>query len=171
MASHWAYISLELAHITESEARRTAAKRIVQEINHSLRNQMVPHPDVVGGYFWDQKWNAMNLPGQDVAHGNAVIAYIVEAAELGEGWSKDDIRALALTFRESIWRVDGDHVEYAAFVDGSGEGTGWFSDGFIKLGRFDQEVQKRLEGHKTGRTTQFYGTAALNAKRLQLASR
>lgn len=32
----------------------------------------------------------------------------------------------------------------AAYVDGSGSGTGWVSDGFVKLGRCSSAVQKHL---------------------------
>ena len=60
---------------------------------------------------------------------------------------------------------------YAGFVDGSGKGNGWFNDGFMKLGRYDIEIQKRLETHQVGRGVQFYGNGALNASRLRAASR
>jgi hypothetical protein len=79
------------------------------------------------------------------------------------------MRALSMTFLDAIWRTDDGRIDYAAYVDGSGKGTGWFSDGFIKLGRFDSNVQERLEGHTVGRSTQFFGNAALNAKRLGVA--
>jgi len=166
MASHWAYIALQLTRLTNDDVRRSEAAVIVDKINEMLRGKMVSHSEVAGGYFWDSVWNTTSYPGQDVAHGNAVVAYIVEAVELGEGWSLDDINALSLTLREVIWRIDDNGVDYAAFVDGSGEGTGWFSDGFIKLGRFDGTIQKRLESHEVGRSVQFFGNAALNAQRL-----
>ena len=156
MASHWAYISLQLTRLTDDASRRSKAAVIVDEINEMLRGKMVSHPEVAGGYFWDSVWDTSSYPGQDVAHGNAVVAYIVEAFELGEGWTLDDIDALSLTFSEVIWRIDDDGVDYAEFVDGSGEGTGWFSDGFIKLGRFDGTIQKRLESHEVGRSVQFF---------------
>lgn len=170
MASHWSYISLQLLHLTEDAARQSKARVIIDEINEMLRGKMESHPEVAGGYFWDSVWDTSSYPGQDVAHGNAVVAYIVEAFELGEGWSLDDINALSLTFSEVIWRIDDDGIEYAEFVDGSGEGTGWFSDGFIKLGRFDDTIQKRLESHEVGRSVQFFGNVALNAQRLASSS-
>ncbi len=35
-----------------------------------------------------------------------------------------------------------------------------------KLGRYDIELQRRLEKHPIGNNTQFYGNAALNVKLL-----
>lgn len=171
MAAHWAFIALQLSLLTEDERRRTQAEAIFERINGSLRANMKPHPDVVGGYFWHATWNQTDPPGQDVPHGNGVIAYLVEAAELREGWSLSDMRALSSTFEDAIWRQGGGRSSYAQFVDGSGKGRGWFNDGFIKLARFSPGLQERLADHTVGRNTQLFGNAALNARRLGLACR
>ena len=60
-----------------------------------------------------------------------------------------------LTELANVWRG-------AAHVDGSGAGTGWFSDGFVKLGRYDAALQARLEPHQPA-NGQFYAAMALNA--------
>jgi hypothetical protein len=58
---------------------------------------------------------------------------------------------------------------YRAYVDGSGTGTGWFADGFVKLGRYSAAVQQRLERHPVV-NGQFIANMALNAKILSGAS-
>ena len=169
MASHWAYIALEIGLLTEDETRRKQASAIVERINQALRDNMIDHPEVAGGYFWDHHWNSTSPPGQDVPHGNGVVSYLIEAAELDVGWTFEDLKALSLTFEKVIWRIDGGEMRYAAFVDGSGKGTGWFNDGFIKLGRISPDIQARLEDHPVGRNIQFFGNAALNARRMDIA--
>ena len=110
-----------------------------------------------------------------MSHGNNVVAYIVEAHDLGVEWTKKDIAAMCVLLKEIIWTTAGDKAQYAAYVDGTGSGNGWFNDGFMKLGRYDEEIQRRLETQDLGRTyrsvastrnVQFIGNAALNAKRL-----
>jgi hypothetical protein len=68
-----------------------------------------------------------------------------------------------------LWKPEAVGDRFAAFVDGSGKGNGWFNDGFMKLGRYNAEIQKRLETHSVGRGVQFYGNGALNAHRLLAA--
>ncbi len=52
---------------------------------------------------------------------------------------------------------------YRAYVDGTGSDNGWFSDGFVKLGRFDAATQRRLEDHRVV-NGQFAANMALNAR-------
>jgi hypothetical protein len=54
----------------------------------------------------------------------------------------------------------------AANVDGSGVGTGWLADGFVKLGRYSVAVQQRLEQHAVRGQAQFMASMAVNARRL-----
>jgi hypothetical protein len=101
-----------------------------------------------------------SLPGQDVSHGNNVIAYLVEAHRLGVEWTATDMQKFVRTLKDHVWKSGGG---YAAYVDGSGTGNGWINDGFVKLGRFNVTVQKRLEQYTVGRGMQLYGNGALNA--------
>jgi hypothetical protein len=48
-------------------------------------------------------------------------------------------------------------------VDGTGSDNGWFSDGYVKLGRYDPAVQRRLESHLVV-NEQFAANMALNVK-------
>ncbi len=111
-------------------------------------------------YSWKAKWNEIGTGIQDVSHGNAVIGTIIEMYELGIDYNTKDINTLSYVFENVIWKGKN---EFALNVDGSGKGTGWFSDGWIKLGRYDTSLQKRIEDHNRGRTVQFFGNGALNA--------
>ena len=55
---------------------------------------------------------------------------------------------------------------YRNYVDGTGADNGWFSDGFVKLGRYDAAVQRRLEQHQVV-NDQFAANMALNARILR----
>jgi hypothetical protein len=135
----------------------------------SLRGQLLPHPLDKSAYFWSSEWGSKDLPGQDVSHGNNMLAYVVEAHDLDLEFTKEDIAAFSALLLNVLWKPEGAGDRFAAFVDGSGKGNGWFNDGFIKLGRYNAEIQKRLESHSVGRGVQFYGNGALNAHRLLAA--
>lgn len=175
MASHWAYIALELAQITASPEQRQLDERIVHAVDDDLPNrgsslhqQMVENPRNPAAYFWSDVWRSYAPPGQDVAHGNGVVAYIVAAHDLGSGWTAADIQALIALLRTQVWHPDGSFAEY---IDGAGStGNGWISDGFMKLGRYAPEIERRLESYN-GDTPdnrageiQFLGNGALNAR-------
>jgi hypothetical protein len=173
MAAHWAYIAMELSELTSSATRKQNALIVMNNIDldfpgtsSSLKGQMMPHPLDDQAYFWSSVWDSTTTPGQDVAHGNNVIAYVVESAERGYNWNTQEMGALSRTLLEVIWRQDNGSNYYSDFVDGSGAGTGWFSEGFVKLGRYNIEVQRRMENHTIGRGVQLYGNGALNARRL-----
>lgn len=155
MASHWASIAMDLALMTSDAARKERYLEVFVNITSSLRAQEGASPLDTAASFWS--------PGQDVSHGNGVVAYIVEAHGAGMEWTDEDVRALLVMFDSVIWPSDG---QYAQFVDGSGTGDGWFNDGFMKLGRYDAALQLRLETHLVGWNTQFFGNAALNVRLL-----
>lgn len=158
MTSHWARICMNLFVLTGDEKYR----RVLDWHNEAMRRQLQTHPLDAGGYFWNDAWDELSQPGQDVSHGNADIAFITESHELGFEWTSEDMGRFVRTL-SVVWpREDA----YADFIDGSGDGNGWFTDGFLTLGRFDVALQKRLEKHDVGRSSQFYGTLALNARRL-----
>ncbi len=173
MASHWALIALDLWLLTSDPVERARYKTVVDNINRhlpnypsSLRRQMIANASNPAAYFWSDVWNSFAVPGQDVSHGNAVITYIVAARAAGVEWTDADIRSLSHTLLDEVWLSTPTGTRYAAYVDGSGAGNGWFSDGFIKLGRHDVTIQLRLQTHTVGRGVQLYGHGALNAKLL-----
>jgi hypothetical protein len=173
MASHWAAIALNLSLLTTDAARKARYLEVFNNINRSLPNyasslraQLGASPANTAAYFWNDSWGSHARPGQDVAHGNGVVAFIVEAHDAGMEWTDADVRALTVTLDSVIWHSAG---RYAQYVDGSGSGNGWFNDGFMKLGRYDANLQRRLETHAVGNNTQFYGNAALNVRLLSEA--
>jgi hypothetical protein len=171
MAAHWAFIAADLWTLTADPIERAKYRTVVDNINlhlpnysSSLRQQMKPASGDTAAYFWSDVWGSTAAPGQDVSHGNNVIAYVVEAHDLGIEWTATDIRALSRTLLNHIWVPTSTGYRYGLYVDGSGAGNGWFNDGFCKLGRYDAAIQKRLETHPVGRGMQLYGNGALNAK-------
>jgi hypothetical protein len=168
MASHWASIAMNLSLMTSDAARKARYLEVFNKINRglpnhasSLRHQLGVSSVNAAASFWSDAWGSHSGPGQDVSHGNGVVAFIVEAHEAGMEWMDEDVRALTVTLDSVIWPSDG---RYAQYVDGSGSGDGWFNDGFMKLGRYDAKLQCRLEAHSVGRNTQYYGNAALNVR-------
>lgn len=169
MAAHWAFIAADLWALTADPVERAKYRTVFDNVNlhlpnypSSLRQQMKPAAGDPAAYTWSDIWGGTSP--QDVSHGNNVIAYIVEAHDLGIEWTATDIRALSRTLLNHIWVPTSTGYRYGLNVDGSGTGNGWFNDGFCKLGRYDAAIQKRLETHPVGRGMQFYGNAALNAK-------
>lgn len=174
MAAHWAYIAMNLARMTTDPAKKATYMTVVDNINRhlpnyssSLRQQMRPNPVNPAAYFWSDVWESTARPGQDTPHGNGVLAFIVEAHDAGIEWTDEDMRKFVKTLNNVIWPATGKHGNY---VDGSGAGNGWFNDGFVKLGRYDANLQRRLEPHTVGRNIQFYGNGALNARLLSEAA-
>lgn len=175
MASHWAWICLDLSALSEDASVVERCTEVVDRIDHmgvpgvpdnsGLRGQLVEDQYAPGTYFFDMWWGSTAPPGQDVSHGNAVVAYIVEGHEHGAYWTLDDVTRLAGTMK-LVWPEGEDAC--AEFVDGSGSDACWFSDGWDRLGRFDGEIQYRLESHDVGRGGQLYATGALNAAKLGL---
>ncbi|RKG92499.1 hypothetical protein [Corallococcus terminator] len=168
MASHWAYMAMDLSRMTTDATKKATYMTVFNNINRdmpnntsSLRGQLKTSMVNPAAYFWAANWGSSARPGQDVAHGNGVMAYLVEARDAGMEWTAADMQKFVVTLNNVIWPSA---TRYANYVDGTGSGTGWFNDGLMKLGRYDANLQRRLETHKVGNNTQFYGNGALNAK-------
>lgn len=166
MSAHWAFIAMDLHGLTSDPERRARCEEVVRAIvdggsgeGHSLVAQAVPSDQASGALFWDDRWGSYRRPGQDVAHGNNVVAFVVEAADRGVRWPRSTLDGVDATFTEVVWPRAGRGAE---FVDGSGTGSGWFSDGWVKLGRYDAALQRRLQGHEVA-NGQFFANGALNA--------
>ena len=166
MASHWAYIAHELAILTSDEQRRACYRTVVERIDHhlpnydaSLRGQLRAAENDPDAYWWSDVWGETNGPGQDIAHGNGVVSYVVEAHDSGGGWTDSDMARFCQTLTTSVIGTNGVYPEY---VDGSGSGNGWLADGFVKLGRYDECVQLKLQNYGV-QNAQFYSAMAVNA--------
>ncbi|MCY1529093.1 hypothetical protein D9M68_642210 [compost metagenome] len=110
---------------------------------------------------WKSDWNNKNNNFQDVSHANAIIDVMISLYENQFGVSREEINDLIELFDKTIWKS---YNSFSRYVDGSGKGTGWFTDGFIKLGRFDKSLQVRIEKHNKGRSVQYFANGALNVK-------
>ncbi|MEU7907673.1 hypothetical protein [Actinoplanes sp. NPDC049118] len=166
MAAHWALIALNLSRITADPARRARYDQVVDNVDQhvpgtssGLRSQLRRNPAEPTAYFWSDVWGSARRPGQDVSHGNGVMAYVVEARDRGRFWTAADMAAFSALLTKVIWPRA---TTYREFVDGTGADNGWFSDGFVKLGRFDPAVQRRLEDHRVV-NDQFAANMAFNA--------
>ncbi|MFC7275793.1 hypothetical protein ACFQS1_17525 [Paractinoplanes rhizophilus] len=155
LAAHWALIAHNLAQVTTDAARAARYRSVAGAIDRRLRGQLRRNPVEPTAYFWSDRWGSARRPGQDVSHGNGVIAYVVEA-----GWTRAEMAAFAALLTKVVW--PGGTV-YKGYVDGSGTDNGWLADGFVKLGRFDAGAQLRLDGHRVV-NDQFAANMALNAR-------
>jgi len=160
MMSHWVRISADMYIITG----QNKYKKIVDDFITMFKRQEEIKLDKYHkkSLQWKAEWDRSKPNYQDVSHGNAVVGTIILLYENKLGFSYNDIEMLIETFDKLIWT--GKDV-YANEFDGSGEGNGWFSDGLIQLGRYDTNLQKRIEEHPVtfGQGTQLYGNGALNA--------
>jgi hypothetical protein len=170
MTAHWALIALNLSRLTTDSARRQRYQTVIADVDKhvpgqsgGLKQQMRRNPADPTAYFWSDVWGSGRRPGQDVSHGNGVMAYVVEARDRGTTWTRADMTAFARTLTRVVWPGG---TTYHAYVDGTGTDNGWFSDGFVKLGRFDPGVQQRLESHRVV-NDQFAANMALNARILR----
>ena len=167
MAAHWAYISMNLSDLIDDPQLKSEFNEIKDRIdykgmlgqfaNASLRSQIKPHPLNPEAYHFDSVWNGSG--SQDVAHGNNVISYLVEAYAYGDHWNLKDMQALSLLLTDVLLETPNTRLE---FIDGSGQGSGWLNDGFCKLGRYNIEAQRKLQS-KSGTTGfQYVAAGALN---------
>ncbi|NMO56401.1 hypothetical protein HH310_35145 [Actinoplanes sp. TBRC 11911] len=170
MAAHWALISMNLSRLTADPGKRSRYLTVVANIDlhmpgapKGLKGQLRRNPVEATAYFWSDQWGSFKRPGQDAGHGNGVMAYVTEARAHGTTWTTADMAAFSATLLKVIWPGG---TTYHEFVDGSGEDNGWFSDGFVKLGRFDTAVQARLDSHRVV-NDQFAANMALNARILR----
>lgn len=158
MMSHWVKISMNLYLITGKKKYKEIIdvflNKFKKKINSSKR----------GNYSylkWKSAWKSNSSSFQDVGHGNAVIDVFVSLHDNNLGVKDSEIKQFIDLFNDRIWHSK---TSFAKYVDGSGKGSGWFTDGWIKLGRYSETLQRRIEKHTKGRTTQFFANGALNSK-------
>lgn len=163
MAANWAFIATDLRLLTRDAQRRDRCDEVAGAItdggmpNHdgaSLRGQLERSD---GAYVWSRRWDADEV--QDVAHGNNVVAYVIEARDTGRTFTDADMAQFGGTATRILDVDDG----RAGTVDGEGRGSGWLSDGFVKLGRFDAGLQRRLEARDAEGDLQYVAALADNA--------
>lgn len=187
MVSHWAHICMNLAMIARSQTIRSECGDIVDQINNGmdrhggagLRSQLTGWSAVPGALHWANQWNqtpdSLGWP-TDTNHGAAEVGYMAEAFDYGIDFTRAEIDGvLTLTNRHILPAGTSTPPAWISFDPGfcpsdysdsvcSSYGN-LFTDGFVKLGRFDSTLQKKLEIYidRDPGLGQLAGNAALNA--------
>ncbi|MEO7048641.1 MAG: hypothetical protein ABI091_25295 [Ferruginibacter sp.] len=152
MASHWAYIAAELSFLTNSTARKTAYLAFVDLYNTKLENNFYKYDRYIS---WNQTWdtpkdkespkNDKDNNVQDVSHANLIVAYIVEAYDLGLWKDSDAVHRIINTLKDKLWDPKDclfrDNINGTMFQSGQKGSVGSFqADGFVKLTRYDSSL-------------------------------
>jgi hypothetical protein len=189
IASHWAFIALNMLKISTDETKKDQYRQVLAKINEDLRKNLYPARHNPDAHFWRATWDPDDIGDpyeagtgevQDVSHGNHVISYVTECFEQGVSWSSEDITKFGNTLKNIVW--DSSKCDFFDFVDGTyGKVDEWEhpgrrqSDGWVKLGRFDREIQQIYEQYIKDNPTaatfadqaaQLYANMALNEKKL-----
>lgn len=153
MASHWAYIALNLETLTASPIRAAQCRTVRARIDADLRSQLLSDGTA---YRWSDQWGQYPPQSvQDMGHGNHMVSYIVRAWERGDYWTATDLRLFAGT-AWAAWNGDRADPRWAVNVDGSG-GLDRFQvqgDGWLKLARVDPALVALYEVYAERRTEQ-----------------
>lgn len=161
MISHWARICADLFIITGKEEYMLFLKDFIELMEQKMEFFKINGIEYVK---WKLNIHKNDAEYQDVSHGNAVVGTIIEIYENKQGFDRRTIIALKNTLNDIIWKSRN---RFSFYVDGTGKGSGWLSDGFVKLGRYDENLQRRLLGHDRGRSTQFLANLELNRRILE----
>jgi hypothetical protein len=123
----------------------------------------------------------------DSSHANGFITFAVQAYNNGVVFTENDIRAFTFILKGVIWQRDLEYVTFADFIDGVEEpsdgkygGSGvlgtFMSDGWVKLGQYDLEVQYLMQRfiesgfNNWTNKMQQYGNLARNLKLMGVVS-
>jgi len=199
MAAHWAYMAANMYFISDQE--KCEYIDVFNTISYngypsgsiyngnnvtgaSLRNQN-PLSNAYPSFSWiNSSWD--NVPTelnvmQDVSHANNVIAFIDEAHLLGMHWSRSDIEDLIQFTKDVVFdNPDGFNDCFNPSTINCNNGNSalgrgdYQADGWIKLGKYDCELQSRYENELNIMLANFphlsvlntYAQLGLNAKYL-----
>jgi hypothetical protein len=190
ISAHWALIALNLSLITQKEDK-SEYHHILNKYNQKFRRQAPLYDSTHTLFSWvsatwddEKKCKEPNCV-QDVSHGNAIIAYMVEARDNCIEWKNRDMEGIYHMFFDLIWAnplkpedcfdKGVDCFGYDKDKKPKAPGTGKFqSDGWIKLGRYYIEIYefyKRPEilaqiNYVPTHTFNVYAHMALNARKL-----
>ncbi|NND01883.1 MAG: hypothetical protein HKN91_03780, partial [Acidimicrobiia bacterium] len=182
MTSHWGHICMNLQRIATSATIRTECAEVVRQINNGmaayggagLRTQLTAWQGSPGALHWSAEWGY--TPEQrgysnDTNHGSAEVGYMVEAFDYGHDFTQAELNGLLVLTHERIlptgtstppaWITPPSAAPYSP---PSSYGN-LFTEGFVKLGRHDVELQQKLEAYvnKDRGAGQLAGNGALNA--------
>ena len=153
MTSHWAIVALFLRELTDDSSKIQQYTSFLELYDKQLRDNFKVTKD--NAYLWNSTWDSpwpynsncnkveRTKNAQDVIHGNHVVTYIIEAYQMGlQGWGKQDISRLVNTVKFLLY----DKKTNTFWGDLKGQVVPTvrdgiqFSDGFVKLSRYDQEL-------------------------------
>lgn len=188
MASHWAHIGMNLEMIGTTSTIRTACADIHAKIAETgmsaygganLKSQLVYWTSTPGGatgtpiptaLHWTNEWGqtptSLGWP-TDTNHGAAEVGYICEAFDYGQHFTQTEIDGILELTNQHILPTSGSQPPtWISFDPGftpPGYGTlpPWgnlFTEGFVKLGRYNETLQNKLE---TYTDTQPHGYGGL----------
>lgn len=178
MTAHWALTALYLSRITGNAAIKKECDAFTDACNKRLKSNMDPHPLNAAAYTWTATWKDAVVPEQvvqDVSHGNAVVAYIVECNSLGVYWTRSDIDKLCVLVKDVLYKPAEktfyDNLDQSPLRDNTTKGI-YQADGWVKLGRYNRQLfglyadfsrnkDAMIYRHQQG---QFFANMALNAK-------
>lgn len=157
MTSHWALVALFLKKLDSDRVKVNQYEDFLNLYNRQLRSNL--RITETRAYIWNMTWDKPWPLGlncnqastraiiQDGSHGNHVITYVVEAFELGEGWSKTDIARFVRTAKYILFDSDRNlfYKDLSQNNDLSYKAGLRFGDGFLKLARYDKELLKYFE--------------------------
>ncbi|AGO48017.1 hypothetical protein Phi12:1_gp51 [Cellulophaga phage phi12:1] len=160
MMSHWAQIGYFMNEIEPNAIYRKWYDDFNTDISDgnyvgSMREQLRTVSLTGGdGYIWSGEWgNTTNT--NDVNHANAEVELMVIGAEYNDYWTLSDIDKIKRTFDQNIFVSATDGAEY---IDGTTETDSrqvW-TQGWIKLGRFDAALQERLQTRREDTDATFF---------------
>tara|TARA_R110002050_G_scaffold23654_4_gene63275 strand:- start:6791 stop:8278 length:1488 start_codon:yes stop_codon:yes gene_type:complete len=161
MSSHWGQIAWFLHGITGEEKYReiylgwSSGIHSGEFAGMSMRGQL-RDIDISGekGYIWNSSWGS-KTGVNDVSHANAEVELMVLGAEMNDYWTLDDMNALITTFDNLIF-VSNDWDNSTNYIDGSGREAALWDQGWVQLGRFSEELQRKLENADLLPTYYYY---------------
>lgn len=151
MGSHWAGTAMYLNKLSSNPQIKLQAITLVEQYDTLLRRNLI---EVGQGYIWNSTYDDVEgtdgiwLPQdvlQDVAHGNHVVSYLVEAHKFGNvNWTLADINRMVYTMKHYMY--DANNIRFYDMVDGSVSTSrqGWgnfIADGWVKLAEYDEELK------------------------------
>lgn len=189
ICSHWATISDFLVRRSTNATIRAQATTVRAAIDHagmplwnndSLRSIIVTHPRNSSANFWkayfprragggavsgipasDTNW------GTDTSHGCDVLSWILEAYDMGYGpWTASDITKFIVLFGTVVWPPPSTGTNFTYIIGSGATETSLKNTGWLKLGRYDVNLQKRLENISHSRNIGLWGNLAFNAATL-----
>lgn len=155
IGAQWASTALVLNKISSNETIKKQTLELRNTFDGMLKGNFTPQ-GASRALSWNQTWNNKTKGNakskskseliQDVSHGNHIVEYLVSAYEFGnKNWTKEDLLGLCNTLKFSIYDSKTgtfrDNLDQSVKRNNQVPGT-FQSDGWVKLGRMDSEVQQ-----------------------------